>query len=129
MTIKVLKGKSRINKILLKWLFKLVILFLVFYAFFMLINQHSKINEKKEYLNSLSTELELQQNKNNELKKISQASDEEIKEYYVKLARELNLSKHNEKIFVNISGNWFFRRKNELKKSLKLRMEKLKSII
>lgn len=105
MTIKVLKGKSRINKILLKWLFKLVILFLVFYAFFMLINQHSKINEKKEYLNSLSTELELQQNKNNELKKISQASDEEIKEYYVKLARELNLSKHNEKIFVNISGN------------------------
>ena len=71
----------------------------------MMINQISKINDKKEYLNYLSYELELQRTKNEELKKISQASDEENEEYFVKTARELNLSKHNERIFVNISGN------------------------
>ena len=32
-------------------------------------------------------------------------TDEENEEYFVKTARELNLSKHNERIFVNISGN------------------------
>ena len=65
----------------------------------------TKINEKREQLNCLNSELELQKAKNEKLRKISQATDEENEEYFVKTARELNLSKHNERIFVNISGN------------------------
>ena len=105
MEIKVIKGKQNLKKKLVKWLLKSFLLIFIFYTMFLLINQYSKINDKKEYLNYLNSELELQKTKNEELKKISQASDEENKEYFVKIARGLNLSKHNEKIFVNISGN------------------------
>ena len=105
MEIKVIKGKQNFKKKLVKWLLKSFLLIFIFYIMFLLVNQYSKINDKKEYLNYLNSELELQKTKNEELKKISQASDEENKEYFMKLARELNLSKHNEKIFVSISGN------------------------
>ncbi len=105
MEIKVIKGKRNLKKNLFKWLLKSMTLFFIFYAVFVLANQYSKINEKKEHLSSLNSELELQKAKNEELKKVSQATDEENEEYFVKTARELNLSKHNERIFVNISGN------------------------
>lgn len=105
MEIKVIKGKKNLKKNLFKWLLKSMALFFVFYAVFVLANQYSKINEKKEHLSFLNSELELQKAKNEELKKVSQATDEENEEYFVKTARELNLSKHNERIFVNISGN------------------------
>lgn len=105
MEIKVIKGKKKFNKNLVKCFFKATILVLIFYMAFMLINQYVKINNKKENLNYLSSELKLQKIKNDELKKISEATDEENEEYFVKTARKLNLSKHNERIFVNISGN------------------------
>lgn len=105
MEIKVIKGKRNLKKNLFKWLFKSMTLFFIFYVVFILANQYSKINEKKEHLSYLNSELELQKAKNEELKKVSQATDEENEEYFVKTARELNLSKHNERIFVNISGN------------------------
>lgn len=105
MEIKVINGRSKVKKNLIKWLLKFGTLMFIFYVVFTLINQYSKINDKKKYLNAVNSELELQKFENEKLKKISQASDEENQEYFEKLARELNLSKRNERIFVNISGN------------------------
>lgn len=105
MEIKVIKGKKKLKKSLLKWLLKSMAFLFVLYSVFALASQYAKINEKKEYLNCLSSELELQKAKNEKLKKVSQATDDENEEYFIKIARELNLSKHNERIFVNISGN------------------------
>ena len=105
MKIKVIKGKRKLKKNLFKWMLKSVALYFVFYSVFVLAGQYTKINEKREHLNCLNSELELQKAKNEKLRKISQATDEENEEYFVKTARELNLSKHNERIFVNISGN------------------------
>lgn len=71
----------------------------------MLASQRVKINNKKEQLLSLSSQLEIQKAKNDELKKISQSTDKENKKYFEKEARKLNLSKPNERIFSNVSGN------------------------
>ena len=44
MEIKLVKAKPKLNKKLVKWLPKLVMLVFVFYAVFMLVNQFSKIS-------------------------------------------------------------------------------------
>ncbi len=103
--MKVIKGKKKISKNLFRISVRLMILAFIFYTSFILINQYVQINRKKEILENLNSQLEIQETKNNELKKIAQATDEENEEYFIRLARELNLSKHDERIFVNISGN------------------------
>lgn len=103
--MKVIKGKKKINKNFFRITVRLVILAFIFYTSFILINQYVQINNKKETLDNLNSQLEVQKTKNDELKKIAQATDEENEEYFVRIARELNLSKHDERIFVNISGN------------------------
>lgn len=105
MSIKIIKKKKKVGKKLVFWLLKLTILFFVFYTIYILINQYVKINTKKEQLSSLSSQLSLQMAKNEELKKISQATAEENEKYFEKEARKLNLSKPKERIFANISGN------------------------
>ena len=105
MNIRIVKKKKRVSKELFNWLLRLAVLFFIFYATFMLINQFVKISEKKEQLAMLSSQLDLQKAKNEELKKVSQATDEENEEYFEKEARKLNLSKPKERIFANISGN------------------------
>ena len=105
MNIRIVKKKKRVGKELFNWLLRLAVLFFIFYATFMLINQFVKIIEKKEQLATLSSQLDLQKAKNEELKKVSQATDEENEEYFEKEARKLNLSKPKERIFANISGN------------------------
>jgi len=105
MNIRIMKKKKRVSKELFNWLLRLAVLFFIFYATFMLINQFVKISEKKEQLATLSSQLDLQKAKNEELKKVSQATDEENEEYFEKEARKLNLSKPKERIFANISGN------------------------
>ena len=105
MNIRIVKKKKRVGKELFNWLLRLAVLFFIFYATFMLINQFVKISEKKEQLATLSSQLDLQKAKNEELKKVSQATGEENEEYFEKEARKLNLSKPKERIFANISGN------------------------
>lgn len=105
MEVKIIKGRKKINKFLVRWPIRFVTLVFVFYAIFTLNGICAKINEKKKYLNYLNSEIIIQKNKNKELKKISRASNEENKEYFIKLARNLGFSKQNEKIFANISGN------------------------
>ncbi len=105
MSVRIVKKKKKVSKELTKWLLRLVVLFLVLYGAFILVNQHLKINNKKEQLSSLSSQLDMQKAKNEELKKISQSANEENKEYFEKEARKLNLSKPKERIFANIAGN------------------------
>ena len=105
MNIRIVKKKKRVGRELFNWLLRLAVLFFIFYATIMLINQFVKISEKKEQLATLSSQLDLQKAKNEELKKVSQATDEENEEYFEKEARKLNLSKPKERIFANISGN------------------------
>ena len=108
MEVKVIKGRKKFNKFLVRWSIRFVTLSFVFYTIFTLTGLYAKINEKKKYLNYLNSEITIQKNKNEELRKISGASDEENKDYFIKLARNLGFSKQNEKIFANISGNWIF---------------------
>ena len=103
--MRVLKGKKKISKYLVNWGLRLTVLVFIFYMAFVLISQYVRINNKKEYLNNLETQLEVQKMQNDELRKIADATDEENEEYFVRIARELNLSKHDERIFVNVSGN------------------------
>ena len=101
MEFNVIKKTASINKNLVKWAVKASVLLFVFYMGFAILNQFVKINDKKEHLRSISAELEQQKTKNDELKKVYNATDEENKEYFVKKARELNMSKPKERIFVN----------------------------
>ena len=71
----------------------------------MLIGQCIKIENKKNELENINLLLEMQNIENNELKKVVQASDEENEEYFIRVARELNFSKPNERTFINVSGN------------------------
>lgn len=96
-----IKKSASINKNLVKWAVKALALLFVFYMSFVIVNQFVKINDKKEHLSSISAELELQKTKNDELKKVYNATDEENEEYFVKKARELNMAKPKERIFVN----------------------------
>ena len=101
MEFKVIKKTASINKNLVKWAVKASVLLFVFYMGFAILNQFVKINDNKEHLRSISAEVEPQKTKNDELKKVYNATDEENKEYFVKKARELNMSKPKERIFVN----------------------------
>lgn len=96
-----LKKPAGINKNLVKWAVKILVLLFIFYMVFAIVNQFVKINDKKEHLRSINAELKLQKTKNDELKRVFNATDAENKEYFVKKARELNMAKPNERIFVN----------------------------
>ncbi len=101
MEFKVLKKPAGVNRNLVKWAVKASVLLFIFYMGFAIVNQFVKINDKKEHLSSISAELELQKTKNDELKRAYNATDAENEEYFVKKARELNMAKPNERIFVN----------------------------
>lgn len=103
--MEVIKGKKRISKRLISWGLRVLVLTFIFYIAFMLVNQYIQINNKKGNLEALNSQLELQDKKNEELRKIAQSTDEENEESFIRMARELNLSKPDERIFVNISGN------------------------
>ncbi len=103
--MEVVKRKRKISESFVNWSLRVLVLIFVFYIAFMLVNQYIQINNKKRNLENLNSQLELQEKKNEELKKIAQASDEENEESFIRMARELNLSKPDERIFVNISGN------------------------
>ena len=85
---------------------KIIVVAFVFYIVFILFNQQSQINNRKRNLEELTTKLQLQTIKNEELKKFSESMEEKNEEYVERIAREsLDLSKKGERVFINISGN------------------------
>lgn len=96
------KKKVRLIPLILK----IVVATFVFYIIFMLVNQQAQINNKKRDLDELTTKLQLQTIKNEELKKFSESTEGKNEEYIERIAREsLDLSKKGERVFINISGN------------------------
>ena len=99
------KKKNKLKKKMIL-IMKIIVGLFIFYIAFLLIGQQVKISSKKKELEELNEKLVIQQLKNEELKKISEATNEENLEYIESVAREsLGFSKKGEKIFVNVAGN------------------------
>lgn len=70
------------------------------------VNQRIEINSKKEELTSVMQELQIQDIKNNEIKRSLQFNENENSEYIERLARiGLDFVKPSERVFVNVAGN------------------------
>lgn len=83
-----------------------VVLVFAIYSVVTLIDLYSQIGEKKNQLEELNHEIEIQEYKNNEMNEIYNSSDEEFSQYVEEKAREeLDYIKEGERVFVNISGD------------------------
>ncbi len=102
--MKVIKRKK--SKLFFSAVAKVLPVALVLYAAILLVNQYSQLKEKRSELDVLNSKVAVQKMKNDELRKIAKATDEECTGYIEKVAREsLNLSKKGERVFVNVLGD------------------------
>ena len=94
--------KKRNKKFLLLYL--ALAAFLV-YASFTIINQSIQIQEKKDEYQKLEEQKAILEIKIEDLKKIKNLKDSELRKYYENIAREdLDYIKNGERVFVNVSG-------------------------
>ena len=76
------------------------------YVVAVFISQQIQISGKKEELASMTQELQVQNMKNNEIKKSLDANINDNSEYIERLARTgLDFVKPGERVFVNVAGN------------------------
>lgn len=76
------------------------------YVVAVFISQQIQISGKKEELASMTQELQVQNMKNNEIKKSLDANINDNSEYIERLARTgLDFVKLGERVFVNVAGN------------------------
>ena len=81
-------------------------IFLTVYVVAVFISQQIQISGKKEELASMTQELQVQNMKNNEIKKSLDANINDNSEYIERLARTgLDFVKPGERVFVNVAGN------------------------
>ena len=78
----------------------------IFLTVAVFISQQIQISGKKEELASMTQELQVQNMKNNEIKKSLDANINDNSEYIERLARTgLDFVKPGERVFVNVAGN------------------------
>lgn len=76
------------------------------YVVTVFISQQIQISGKKDELTSITQELQVQNMKNNEIKKSLELNETENSEYIDRLARiGLDFVKSSERVFVNVAGN------------------------
>lgn len=82
-----------------------VIVFIV-YMCIVMISQQAQIKEKEAELDSLNSQISVQEIENEQLNQVLNSDDEQTKEYIEQIAREeLGLSNPGERIYIGISGN------------------------
>ncbi|MGN1051692.1 MAG: septum formation initiator family protein [Acutalibacteraceae bacterium] len=74
------------------------------YSVAVLINQHIKISQKEQELNSLNEKISVQEIENDNIKEVYDLNDKDNKEYIEKKAREDGYLHEGERVFINISG-------------------------
>ena len=84
---------------------RIAVLCLVVYAAVSLVNQQIQINQKKEELANLKSQLQVQEVENEELRDSIDATEQDGSEYVELVAREeLDYAKTGERVFIIISG-------------------------
>ena len=84
---------------------RIAVLCLVVYAAVSLVNQQIQINQKKEELAILKSQLQVQEVENEELRDSIDATEQDGSEYVERVAREeLDYAKTGERVFIIISG-------------------------
>ena len=78
----------------------------VIYVVVVFTSQQIQISDKKEQLASVTEALQLQEIKNNEIKKSLESSANENSEYIERLARiNLDFVRPSERVFINVTGS------------------------
>ncbi len=100
--MKVIKNKKRRGSFLLR----IAILAFAVYVVATLVNQQIQIAEKRQQLDELNEQIEIQEIKNEDIEH-ALTSDDSVKEEYIeRIAREgLDYAKPGERVFVNTAGN------------------------
>lgn len=99
--MRVIKGKK--NKSLF---FKLALIIFVGYVVTVLVTQHIQIANKQKQLDSLNSQIRIQEIKKDEMKSFLESNDEKNQEYAKKVAKEnLGFVEQGERVFINIAGN------------------------
>ena len=84
---------------------RIAVLCLVVYAAVSLVNQQIQINQKKEELANLKSQLQVQEVENEELRDSIDATEQDGSEYVERVAREeLDYAKTGERVFIISSG-------------------------
>lgn len=101
--MKVMKRTKPKKQILLR----LAILAFAAYVVVALVDQQMQIRAKKQELESLQTQINIQEMKNEDIKRVIESGDEQNEEYIERAARgdNLNLAYPGERVFINIAGN------------------------
>lgn len=76
------------------------------YAVITFVTSQSQLAERKQELESINNEIDIQEIKNDEMEKLYNYSGDELSRYIEQIARdELDYVKQGERVFVNVSGD------------------------
>lgn len=82
------------------------LLLVIIYSVFILVSQQVSIAEKKSELDSIKSQIVIEEVRNNEINNVLNSSDNDNTAYIEKSARdELDYAYNNERIFINVSGD------------------------
>lgn len=96
------KTRSRVLYVLLG----LAVFAFAVYAAVTLLNLHAQIQERRQELSDIQSEITVQEIKNDEMSKLYNYSDDEFSAYVEQIARDdLDYVKSGERVFVNVSGD------------------------
>lgn len=94
------------NKKRKRVIIRVLLLGLIMYAGYLIVNQQLQIKEKSDNISLLNQKLSTQKMKNEEIRKALESSDEADLEYIEKVARNnLHFAKRGERIFMNSAGS------------------------
>ncbi len=100
--MKVIKAKKQKGSLLLR----LAIFAFAVYTVVALVNQQVQISQKRQELDSVKQQIQIQEIKNEDIKHALSTGANASGDYMERVAREgLNLAKPGERVFVNIAGN------------------------
>lgn len=100
--MKVIKRKKQSGN----WLLRLAICAFAAYTLVLLINQQVEISQKRQELDALKRQIQIQEIKNGDIKQALTSGVTGNSDYMEQVAREgLDLVKPGERVFVNIAGN------------------------
>lgn len=96
----------RIKKQKGSFLLRVAIFAFAVYTVVALVNQQVQISEKRQQLESVKQQIQIQEIKNEDIKHALKNGASENGDYIERVAREgLGLAKPGERVFVNIAGN------------------------
>ncbi len=100
--MKVIKIKKQKGSFLLR----VAIFAFAVYTVVALVNQQVQISDKRQQLESVKQQIQIQEIKNEDIKHALKNGASENRDYIERVAREgLGLAKPGERVFVNIAGN------------------------